>query len=237
MLERVCAFLFAALLFCAGGDASAQRVHYLGVAASNEQNVFINEANGAASVLAQKYPLASSATISNGFGVGADLAGIRNAIFEAAGRMDRERDILFLLVTSHGVKGRGVVLRGPGLLQVLTPGQLRSFLAEAGVKNRVVVISACYSGQFIGPLSGPTSAVITASDAAHPSFGCQNDRNYTWFGEALFSEAMPRARDLRSAFAIARQTVTAWERRDGQIPSNPQMSMGGQAARMLAAAR
>lgn len=235
-MRRLYVCLLAIFCISFAGAAMAQRVHYLGVAASNEQNVFVNEANGAASAVASKYRVASSTVISNNSSA-ADLAGIRDAIFRVASGMDRERDILFLLVTSHGAKGRGVVLRGPGLLQVLTPGQLRAFLSAAGVRNKVVVISACYSGQFVGALSGPTSAVITASDASHPSFGCQNNRTYTWFGEAMFSEAMPRAGDLRSAFAIAKRTVTAWERRDGQIPSNPQMRMGPAIARMLDAAR
>ncbi len=229
--------LIILLWVSASGAAQAQRVHYLGVAASNQQNVFINEANAAASVVASRYRVASSAVISNGFSAQASLAGIRDAIMQAASRMDRDRDILFLLVTSHGVKGRGVVLQGPGLLQVLTPGQLRAFLAAAGVRNRVVIVSACFSGQFVGALSGPTSAVITASDAARPSFGCENNRRYTWFGEALFAEAMPRSSDLRSAFGLARQTVTIWERREGQLPSNPQMRMGPAVARMLDAAR
>jgi Peptidase C13 family len=231
--------LFALVLLALTGalqPAFAQRMHYLGIAASSRETVFRNEVSGAAGAVGAAWSLASSQTVGGSFAGGVTYASVRQAIRQTAERMDRERDVLFLLVSSHGAPGgRGVELSGGGLM---TAGMLRAALDESGVRNRVVLVSACYSGQFVGPLSGPNTAVITAANATNPSFGCSNLRSYTYFGEAFFNHGMTQSgRDLRRAFGVARSTVTAWEHRDGERPSQPQMSMGGAIARTLAAVR
>jgi hypothetical protein len=232
---RLCA-LALLVLFGAVHPALAQRMHYLGIAASSRETVFQSEVSGAGGALGSTWSLASSQTFSGSFLGGVSYGGVRQAIQQAAGRMDRDRDVLFLLVSSHGAPGgRGVELSAGGLM---TPGMLRAALDEAGVKNRVVLVSACYAGQFVGPLSGPNTAIITAANATNPSFGCSNKRTYTYFGDAFFNHGMPQAgRDLRRAFAVARATVTSWERRDGERPSQPQMSMGGGIAKTLTTIR
>nr|WP_245315601.1 C13 family peptidase [Bradyrhizobium neotropicale] len=58
------------------------------------------------------------------------------------------------------------------LTQTLTPSRLADILARTGVRHKVVVISACYSGVFVPRLANPYLLVITAADADHPSFGC-----------------------------------------------------------------
>jgi hypothetical protein len=51
---------------------------------------------------------------------------------------------------------------------------LADMLARTGMRYKVVVISACYSGVFIPRLANPDTLVITAADADHPSFGCRD---------------------------------------------------------------
>jgi hypothetical protein len=214
----------------------AQQMHYLGIAATNRETVFQSEVSGAGAAVGRTWQLASSRTVSASFFGQVSVGSINAAIQETAAKMDREKDVLFLLVSSHGYpRGGGVVLNSNGALRA---GQLRAALDSAGIKNRVILISACYAGQFIGPLSGPNTAVITAANATNPSFGCTNARSYTYFGDAFFNYGMAqRGRDLRSAFAAAKTTVTQWEVRDGFKPSQPQMSMGGGIARTLAGVR
>jgi Peptidase C13 family len=211
----------------------AQQMHYLGIAATNRETVFQSEVSGAGAAVGRTWQLASSRTVAASFFGQVSVGSINAAIQETAAKMDRERDVLFLVVSSHGYpRGGGVVLNSNGALRA---GQLRAALDSAGIKNRVILISACYAGQFIGPLSGPNTAVITAANATNPSFGCTNSRSYTYFGDAFFNYGMAqRGRDLRSAFAMARGTVTQWELRDGFKPSQPQMSMGGGIVRTLA---
>jgi hypothetical protein len=227
--------IVASLAFLAlSTSVQAQQMHYLGIAASERETVFYSEVSGAAATIGSNWNLASSQTISSSFFSKVTYPRIAEAIRAAGDKMDKERDVLFLLVSSHGAPGgRGIELSGGGLM---TAGQLRSALDSAGIKNRVVLVSACYSGQFVKPLSGPTTMVITAANATNPSFGCSNSRSYTYWGDAFFNYGMAqRGRDLRSAFAVARTNVTAWERKDGEFPSNPQFSAGGRIAAVLAA--
>jgi hypothetical protein len=80
----------------------------------------------------------------------------------AANEMDAENDVLFLILTSHGSPA-GLAVKAGRLTQTLTPSKL----ADMGVRHKVVIISACYSGVFIPRLANPNMLVITAADADH----------------------------------------------------------------------
>ena len=99
-------------------------------------------------------------------------------------------------------------------------------LNRAGVRHRIVVISACYSGVFVRPLANDDTLVITAADSNHSSFGCQDKVKWTYFGDAFFNTALRHATHLRSAFAEARTLVGQREMRYGLISSNPQIAGG-----------
>jgi Peptidase C13 family len=231
--HRIIICTVVALACTAMSPAFAQQMHYLGIAATNTETVFESEVKGAGETVAAQWQLASSQTVASSFFSRVTTASITQAIQSAAGRMDLEKDVLFLLVSSHGApRGLGIALAGGGLM---TARELRSALDAAQIKNRVVVVSACYSGQFIGPLAGPNTVVITAANATNPSFGCSNQRTYTYFGDALFNYGIAqKGRDLKTAFAVAKTTVTRWERRDGERPSNPQINVGAKIGAVLA---
>jgi Peptidase C13 family len=232
---RLIAFAGAALL-CAAHPALAQRMHYLGIAGSSRETVFRSEVSGAGQTVGAAWALASSRAVGGSVKGGETYRAIRQSIRQAAEGMDRELDVLFLVVSSHGERGgRGVELSGGGMM---SPRMLRAALDEAGVRNRIVLVSACFSGQFVGPMSGPNTAVITAANATNFSFGCITRCSYTDFGEAFFNHGMLKSgRDLRQAFGVARAMVTASERRDGLKPSQPQMSMGDRIGAVLAGLR
>jgi hypothetical protein len=73
-------------------------------------------------------------------------------------------------------------------------------LARTGVRHKVVVISACYSGVFIPRLANPNMLIITAADADHQSFGCRDKARWTYFGDAFFNVALRQAKTLKDAF-------------------------------------
>jgi Peptidase C13 family len=99
-----------------------------------------------------------------------------------------------------------------------------------------VIISACYSGVFIRRLASPDTLVITAADAHHSSFGCEDRATWTYFGDAFFNVALRRAKTLKHAFVHARALVSKRERRMGFDRSHPQMA-GGKNVEMLLVAR
>jgi hypothetical protein len=90
----------------------------------------------------------------------------------------------------------------------------------------VVIVSACYSGVFLDPLKGDGTLVITAADADHSSFGCDDDRDLTYFGEAFLKDSIPTTRTLEEAFRKAAKLIEQRETSEHKIRSNPQMSVG-----------
>jgi len=142
--------------------------------------------------------------------------------------MDPDRDTLFMFLTSHGEQALLAVVM-PGMqLQHLTPAMLKVMLDRSGIKNRVIVISACHSGSFIPVLASPTTLVIAAARADRASFGCADKRQWTYFGDAYFNRALRRETSFRKAFYRAKKLVERWEKSERLMPSLPQIE-GGQA--------
>jgi hypothetical protein len=132
-----------------------------------------------------------------------------------------------LLLTSHGSRESGIYVKNGGLPLVdLQPEDVRSALDDAGIKWRIVIVSACYSGIFVEPLQSANTIVITAADADHTSFGCADDRELTYFGEAFLRDALPGAPSIEAAYEKAKTLIAKRERAEKLTPSNPQLSTG-----------
>jgi hypothetical protein len=143
--------------------------------------------------------------------------------------MDRDRDVLFLHLTSHG--GRDGKLANdtwPLKTEAVTPEMLKGWLDEAGVRWRVISVSACYSGSWIAPLAGDGTLVMTAADADHTSYGCGKRSELTFFGRAMYEEALRKTWSFTEAHAFARKVIEAREQEAGKSDgySNPQISAG-----------
>ena len=65
--------------------------------------------------------------------------------------------------------------------------------------------------------------IIAAARADRPSFGCGANSEITDFGRAFFVEAMNHADTFGDAFTEARRLIDAWENRDGEDHSYPQL--------------
>jgi hypothetical protein len=89
-------------------------------------------------------------------------------------------------------------------------------------------VSACHSGSFIPALAGPTTLVIAAARADRSSFGCEDRRRWTYFGDAYFNRALRAETSFTRAFARARQLISLWETAERLTPSLPQIA-GGEA--------
>ena len=157
----------------------------------------------------------------------ANLHNLRETLRSVARRMDVEEDVLFLFLTSHGSEDHRLSVGfWPLGLNDLTPAQLRGLLDESGIRNRVVVVSACYSGGFIDDLRDERTLVITAAAADRQSFGCGHHNDFTWFGKAYFDEALREQYDFVAAFTQAAQRVAERETAESETPSLPQMAEG-----------
>ncbi|UUS58236.1 MULTISPECIES: C13 family peptidase [unclassified Acinetobacter] len=148
-------------------------------------------------------------------------------------QMNRESDVLFLYMTSHGLPNVFEMENAPLDLAQVDPKWLKEALDASGIRWRVIVISSCYSGSFIPALQNDNTLIITASAADRQSFGCSNEAEYTYFGRAFFDQAMREQTSIQAAFNETKATVAKWEAAQGFEPSEPQWSIGKNMALML----
>ncbi|HET7033047.1 MAG TPA: C13 family peptidase, partial [Casimicrobiaceae bacterium] len=158
----------------------------------------------------------------------ATVTNLRETLNEIGGTIDAEQDIVMVYLASHGSRDHVLEVALPPLeLAPLTAPVLRGMLDAAGIKWRIVVISACYSGGFIDALKDDYTLVLTASDTDRASFGCGNESDSTYFGEALFQHGLARAESILEAFDAAKARVAEREKAAGlNPPSNPQIYVG-----------
>lgn len=133
-------------------------------------------------------------------------------------------DLIFIYMTSHGTSEHELVLDQPRMeLADLPADELAAVLAPLKNRDKIIVISACYSGGFLPALKDERTLIMTASRADRVSFGCSEEANFTYFGDALFAQALNQTDDLEQAFKLARATVAERELADGFEASEPQI--------------
>lgn len=153
---------------------------------------------------------------------------------DRVGKAMNEEDVLFLFLTAHGDRAHRLSVSQPPLeLAQVTPTSLGRLLHDAGIKWRVVVVSACYSGGYIEPLRDANTVVITAAAPDRTSFGCEPGRDFTYFGQAFFRDALAKTRSFTQAFDLAKDIVTQQETSEKLTPSMPQIWVGGAIAERL----
>jgi hypothetical protein len=165
----------------------------------------------------------------------ATATNLERALLGLGERMDRAQDILFVYLTSHGSEDHQFYVNQPPLpLDQVRPERLRAALDASGIRWRVIVVSACYSGGFIDALKDPHTLVLTAARADRTSFGCGADSEITWFGKAFLAEALNQTTDFIDAHARASAAISTWER-DEKIEeaSEPQIEIGAEIAAQL----
>lgn len=213
--------------------------YFVGVAGYGAQDVFMNEVSQARQLFDVRFGTQgkSIALINNPATWQSDPIASRTSLettLKHLGQtMNPAEDVLFLTISSHGaVSERGeilgdLVLDNPPIeLDDIDPDWLRQTLDASGIRWRVIVLSACYSGTFIDKLSTPTTTIITASRADRASFGCSDDTDLTYFGRAFFAEALRDSTSIEDAFTQATKRIGEREALMGFTPSEPQMVSG-----------
>ncbi|OGA03674.1 MAG: hypothetical protein A2W68_02315 [Betaproteobacteria bacterium RIFCSPLOWO2_02_64_14] len=157
----------------------------------------------------------------------ASLTSLTAALQQMGTLMNVEEDVLVLYVSSHGSEQHRLSVEfKPLRLAPIDPPALKQALDESGIKWKIVVVSACYSGGFIDPLKDENAMIITASSANRQSFGCGNESDSTYLARALFDEALRKTRSFEAAFQVARDSIARRERAGGFSPSEPQIFVG-----------
>jgi hypothetical protein len=173
------------------------------------------------------------------------------ALGKIGATIDPKEDLVVIFMTSHGSPDGSVALMEKNRLSgALRPEPLKAALDQAGIRNKVVIVSACFSGHFVPVFfSDPNAAILTAAAPDRTSFGCQVIGDWTYFGDALFNHALRGARSLSDSYEDALKIIThleddlhkewvnmppAQKRQTPEpMPSNPQGNVGAQIGPMV----
>ncbi len=203
--------------------------------------VFGREAAEAAKVLSRRYD-AEGRTLLLAAGGGAgpvpngSPANLQAALAAVAGLMDPKEDVLVLYTTSHGAPKVGIVYKdGDNGYGFVAPKSLAGMMEGLGIRNRMVMISACYSGIFIPDLANDDTVLVTAASPVTTSFGCAPGNDWTFFGDALINNAFRAPAKLDEAMGQALSLIGNWEHLRGLPPSSPQFFVGAKARTWLQA--
>jgi len=229
----------AAIAKVAQPDEESPAAFFVGFAGYGEERVFAEEIKLASHVLGERYGSSDRSVLLLNDRRNMDsqpiatASSLRYTLRKLAAKMDVAEDILFLSLSSHGSEDSLSVSNQPLILKDLTDEELAAALHDSGIKWRVIVISACYSGSFIDALRDSNTIVITAAAADRTSFGCSDSRDLTYFGEAFYRDALPEASSLREAFEMAVDALAKRERKEDIKASNPQAHFGDAIERRL----
>jgi hypothetical protein len=225
--------LDSAVAALAPQDPSRIDAYFLGFAGDGNQQVFAREVSFVRHALEERFDLyrheiilanspdpAPDALLASGTALRRALAGLGRT-------MDVANDVLVLYVTSHGSDDGAVAVSQSGMsFNDLYAEDLKDALDAAHIQWRVLIISACYSGAFIEPLENDQTVIFTAARSDRASFGCSDESELTYFGEALFQDALPAADSLLDAFRHTQSIIAAREKSEGLTPSEPQLYVG-----------
>jgi len=206
----------------------AIELYTLTLGGDGKQSVFLRESDYVSNMLASRFGAFGQIRLVNHRDhlVDRPMAtreNLRRAALTLAERSGPE-DLIFIYLTSHGTSEHELVLDQPRMeLSDLPADELAAVLAPLKNRDKIVVISACYSGGFIPALKDERTLVMTASRADRVSFGCSEEANFTYFGDALFAQALNQTDDLEQAFKLAKATVAERELADGFEASEPQI--------------
>ena len=147
------------------------------------------------------------------------ITGFADGLWNLSGRAP---DGCLIYFTSHGTPD-GIVMDR----KILSPEKMKAIVGNAcGKKPSVIVMSSCFSGQFVPALAGDNRVVITAARADRTSFGCGALNTYTYFDDC-FLRALPMADGFAKLGTLVRECVAFREQQTGaEPPSDPQVSIG-----------
>ncbi|MFJ3369405.1 C13 family peptidase [Pseudomonas sp. NPDC086251] len=215
-------------LFNVPASTPAVELYTLTLGGDGKQSVFLRESDYVSNMLSSRFGAFGQIRLVNHRDhlVDRPMAtreNLRRAAQTLAERSGPE-DLIFIYLTSHGTSEHELVLDQPRMeLSDLPADELAAVLAPLKSRDKIIVISSCYSGGFIPALKDERTLIMTASRADRVSFGCSEEANFTYFGDALFAQALNQTDDLEHAFKLAKATVAERELADSFEASEPQI--------------
>jgi hypothetical protein len=206
---------------------------YVVVVGLDSDPIFGREAREAGKVLSRRYNAEGHTIVLAGTdGSGpSDLANgspqsLAIALARVAELMDKKQDVLVLYTAGHGAQVGLAYHDADDGFGIIAPARMARMFDELGIKNRLLILSACFSGIFVPALQSDTTALFTAARPDRTSFGCAADRDWTFYGDAMINNALRQPVPLATAATTAKDLIAKWEAMGNVTPSEPQISIG-----------
>ena len=207
-------------------------LYVVAFAGDAEEDVFRNEVEYANTLFAQRFGADGRVLVLENHVASlatrplATLTNLTRAIAHIAKIMDPSEDVLLLYVTTHGSEEHDLLVDlDPLPLNQIAPEDLADALhTNPGIRWKVIVVNACYSGGFVDALHDDSTMVITSARSDRTSFGCGATSDITYFGKAFLAEALNQTTSIPDAFRQAQKSVAEWEDKDKEEHSEPQMA-------------
>ena len=208
-------------------------LYFVAFGADAREDVFLNEMRSAAQLLDKRFDTEerSIVLLNHRRTVRrvplANLHNLGRALEEIGKRIDPEEDIVFLYLSTPGMKGLEInPTFEPLEFLPIHASQIRRMMDDAGIKWRVVVLSACRTDGFAERLRNDYTAVIAAARDGNRAYGCRGSEEFTYFGRAYFDQALRGTFSFVDAHKVAAATVGQWEKSEDLKPSEPQIHVG-----------
>lgn len=224
------------------GRPGLEELYFVGFAGYGDQDVFRREVLYARDLFDARYDTKGrSLALSNDPATRDALPmatgpNLRHVLRAVGARMNRDEDVLFLFLSSHGDE-RGLSVRAPRLpvpWPTLSPRELKSALDDAGITWRILIIAGCKSGVFVEALADEHTLVATAAAPDRNSYGCARGNPFTDFGRAVFEGQLAREPAFVDGVTRAIHVIEQKDLADGQVASRPQLAVGARVRAKLA---
>jgi hypothetical protein len=210
------------------------QIFVVSIAAGGSQAVFGREAESVRDMFARRWGKSASSLLLSNAADHLEKVPMANRDNLAEGlaaigqRFDPASDTALIFLTAHGAPDSTLQTDLPNAfgLKPIDATFLAESLNKSGITRRIVIVSACFSGTWIPPLASPDTIVITASSATRTSFGCDDRRQYTFFGTALLGGPLAQGGSLREAYDRLQSEIGEQESRLMLEPSIPMYSVG-----------
>jgi len=146
----------------------------------------------------------------------ATLTNLRKTLQEIGGAIDPEEDVVMLYLTGGTTDDHALAAVHPPLdLVDVTPAAVKQLLDSAGIRYRVIVVSACAAGAWAETLQDDDTALLVAAPGETEPAGCQGGDTPSPLADALFERALRTADSLPAALTAAAhdvgdQATTLW---------------------------
>lgn len=217
-----------ALLKVVDQDPSKIDVYFFGIVGDGRQDIFRRDAELVRTLFDEKYQTRQrSLLLVNGRFKGRDeplatKSSIAESLQDIATKMDAEQDILFLLLSGTASKNNTFYLEQPGIdLEDMTGEELGVLLKSLPVKNKVIIVSSCFSGGFVKLFKNDNTTIIVSSAADKEAFECGGYRQNTRFIKTFFEQHFNEFNDFGQAFEATRNDLAEIEKQLGYIASDP----------------